>query len=261
MEWSVVLGWITKILWVFVVFMAGLYGSRILAGFARRGLERGKVDVTLTRFLTNVVRYTVMTLVVIACLGAFGIETTSFAALIGAAGLAIGLAFQGTLSSIAAGVMLLVLRPFKVGDTITVSGHTGDVAELGLFTTELDTPDNHRISIPNSKVFGADLVNYSTHGKRRVNVDVGTDYGADLDQVMEVLFEAARSVPDTLGEPQVVMTAMGASSVDWQVRVFCDPKDYFGKLHQLHKATKEHLDKAGIGIPFPQMDVHLDKAA
>lgn len=258
-DWGAVLKWIMDVVWVGAIFVVGLWASKFLARMAQKGMEKSGVDVTLTRFVGNVIRWTVIILVGIACLGAFGIETTGFAAMVGAAGLAIGLAFQGTLSSVAAGVMLLVLRPFKVGDTITVAGHTGDVEELGLFTTVLRTPDNHAIIVPNSAVFGADMVNYSTNGHRRVSIDVGTDYGADLDECIKVLTAAAKTIEDVREDVEVALVGLGASSIDWQVRVYCKPEDYFAKCHQLAKAAKEHLDAAGIGIPFPQMDVHLDR--
>ncbi len=241
--------------------IALIFVGRIVAAFAGRWAEglarRSKTDETVSRFIGKAARAVVMLLVVLSALGIFGIETTSFAAVIGAAGLAIGLAFQGTLSSIAAGVMLLTLRPFKVGDLITVGGYHGMVFEIGLFTVSLDTWDNLRIVLPNNEVFGKPLENHTHHERRRVEVDVGVDYGADLKKTEEVILAACATISDTLDEPQAYLMGLGASSVDWQARVWVAPERYLGVRAELTAAVKNHLDEAGLTIPFPQMDVHL----
>lgn len=257
MTTATVLAFATKILWVIAVFVAGLYGSKILANLARRAMERARLDVTLTRFATNLVRWAVLVLVGIACLGAFGIETTSFAALIGAAGLAIGLAFQGTLSSVASGVMLLILRPFRVGDVVTLGGQTGIVQEIGLFSTRLYAFANHILILPNKQVFDAPIENKTFEGMARVDVAVGTDYGADLDRVREVLLAAISDIEGS-ERPQVYLKELGGSSIDWSVRLWTEPANYLGLRDKMTLATKKALDAADIGIPFPQMDVHLD---
>ncbi len=257
-SWSLVLEWILEVAWVAAVFVGGLYASKFLSNLVRRALERNKVDVTLTRFLGNVVRWGVLVMVGVACLGAFGIETTSFAAMIGAAGLAIGLAFQGTLSSVAAGVMLLILRPFKVGDVVGIAGQTGIVEEVGLFTTVLYSFANHKLILANKDVFGSPIENKTFDDMARVDVDVGTDYGADLDQVRAVLLKALEEIED--GErPQVYLKALGGSSIDWSVRKWTEPRNYLALRDKMTLATKKALDAADISIPFPQMDVHLDK--
>lgn len=257
MNTSVVLAFAIKVLWVIGVFVAGLYGSKIVAGLARRGLERARIDVTLTRFVTNLVRWSILVLVAIACLGAFGIETTSFAALVGAAGLAIGLAFQGTLSSVASGVMLLVLRPFKVGDVVTLNGQTGIVEEIGLFTTRLLAFANHTLILPNKQVFDAPIENKTFDGMARVDVDVGTHYGADLDQTRAVLIGALTGLS---GErPDVYLKALGPSSIQWSVRLWTTPENYLGLRDAITLAVKKALDAAAISIPYPQMDVHVDQ--
>ena len=193
-------------------------------------------------------------------MGVFGIETTSFAAVIGAAGLAIGLAFQGTLSNFAAGMMLLIFRPFKVGDVVTVDGHTGKVAELELFTTELTTPDNRRLIVPNNKIFGSTIENITHHPIRRVDVPVGVDYTAGIDQVREILEQVPPRIPGVLEDPsyQIFLKELGASSVDWVVRVWCKTEDFWDVHQATIRSTKMALDAEGIGIPFPQLDVHLD---
>lgn len=241
-----------------------LFVANIVASWTRRltarALARAKLDETLAKFFSNAARYVVLVVAVVAALGVFGIETTSFAAVLGAAGLAIGLAFQGSLSNLAAGVMLLAFRPFKVGDVINAGGATGKVDEIELFTTRLVTPDNRLIILPNSSVFGGKIENVTAFDTRRVNVDVGTDYGADLQKVREVLEKVANSVEGRIDEPasQVYLLSLGASSIDWTVRVWCKTEDFWGVQERLTNDVKKALDDAGIGIPFPQTDIHLD---
>jgi small conductance mechanosensitive channel len=185
---------------------------------------------------------------------------TGFAAVIGASALAVGLAFQGSLSNFAAGVMLLVFRPFKVGDVVNVAGQTGKIDEIGLFTTTMDTADNRRLILPNGSVFGAVIENISYHDTRRLDVAVGSEYPADLDRTREVLLRAARSLPTVLADPEpaAVLLELGDSSINWSVRVWVNAADYWPTRDALTRAVKLALDEAGIGIPFPQMDVHLD---
>jgi small conductance mechanosensitive channel len=226
-----------------------------------RALERAKFDATLTKFFARVAKITILVLAVLACLNYFNFETTSFAAILAAAGFAIGLAFQGSLSNFSSGIMLLVFRPFRVGDAVNVAGQLGIVHEIELFTTTMDTFDNRRIIIPNGEIFGATIENITFHPKRRVDVPVGTAYDANLDKVRQVLEKAAESVPGRLeDEPtQVVLLELGASSIDWQVRVWAPTKDYFPVKEAAIRAVKMALDEAGISIPFPQMDIHYDK--
>jgi small conductance mechanosensitive channel len=226
----------------------------------RRTLERVKFDETLTFFLAKLVRWGILTLVAVMCLSKFGVETASLAAVIGATGLAVGLAFQGTLSNFAAGAMLLIFRPYKVGDTVVVAGHTGTVDEIELFTTTLDTPDKRRVIIPNSSIFGAVIENHTYHAMRRFETAVGTAYGADIDQTRTALERAVRTVPIVLPEPvaEVLLTALGASSVDWTIRGWAR-RDSLGQARQaVIRAVKMELDRAGVGIPFPQMELHFD---
>lgn len=236
-----------------------------VAGWARRALRRGlgstKFDPTLGKFLSNVARWVILTLAVIACLGTFGVQTTSFAALVGAVGLAVGLGFQGTLGHLASGVLLLVFRPFRVGDMVNIAGTLGKVNEIDLFMTELDTPDGKRVIIPNNKIFGGVIENITHHPRRRVEVAVGVAYEADLDETRAVLERAVREIPGALPDPapEVVLQELGSSSVNWQLRVWA-PRDDFLKIRQVTtRAAKVALDNAGITIAFPQMDVHLYK--
>lgn len=238
----------------------------LAAGWARRvttrGLQRASFDATLTKFFATLARYTVLIVAVLAVLGIFGVQTTSFAAVIAAAGLAIGLAFQGTLSSFSAGVMLLTFRPFKVGDFVEVGGESGTVFEIELFTTQLDTPDNRRLIIPNSSVFGSTIENVTYHPIRRVDVAVGTDYPADLAATRQVLeAAAARHHQEIEGkDPQVMLLELGDSAISWTVRVWAKTEDYWTVRDALTTDVKNSLDDAGIGIPYPQMDIHMDGA-
>lgn len=249
-----------KVVGVLVLFYVAYRLAGVAGRVVTKKLEARDFDATLSRFFGTMLRWTIVIIAALGCLGVFGVETTSFAALIAAAGLAIGLAFQGTLSNFAAGVMLLVFRPFTIGDVITAAGHTGKVNELGLFVTTIDTPDNRRIILPNSSIFGSTIENITFHDKRRVDVAVGTDYSEELGKVRSILEEAAKSVEGGLSdpEPQIFLVSLGASSIDWQVRVWCDTADYFTIWERTTQATKAALDKANIGIPFPQMDVHFD---
>lgn len=241
------------------LFVAWLVASWV-RGTVRRGLERANFDLTLTKFFSNLARYTVLILALLSCLGVFGVDVTSFAAVLAAAGFAIGLAFQNSLSNFSSGVMLLTFRPFKVGDVVSVAGHTGIINEIELFTTYLDTFDNRRIIIPNSQVFDSTIENISFHDTRRVDVNVGTDYGADLDQTRQILEGVVEGIEAKLPDKdtQVVLLELGDSAISWQVRVWVKASDLWPTKELLTRNIKVALDNAGIGIPFPQMDVHLD---
>jgi len=242
---------------LFLAWMIAGWLSRTML----RALERRKFDATLSRFFAKLVRYAILVAAILSVLGIFGIQTTSFAAIIGAAGLAIGLAFQGTLSSFAAGVMLLIFRPFKVGDYVTVNGQSGTVKEIELFTTCLTTVDNRVIILPNSQVFGHTIENFTANDTRRVDISVGVAYGADLDQTRTVLEAAVKTIPRSLHDPapQVFLSSLGASSVNWALRVWTRTEDYWVVYEDTIKVTKQALDSAGLSIPFPQMDVHFDQ--
>lgn len=248
---------------VLVAFLA--FAGWIVAGFASRmvqgALQRAKLDVTLSLFFAKMSRWLVLLLTFLAILNTFGIETTSLAAVIGATSLAIGLAFQGTLANFAAGVMLLIFRPFKVGDTVEVNGTRGKVTEIELFTTSLDTPDNRRFIVPNGNIFGTTIENVTHHTTRRCDVAVGVCYSADIDHTKVVLTEAIQGIEGVLNDPEpvVYLVELGASSVDWSVRTWCKTSDYWTVRERLTRAVKMSLDNAGISIPFPQMDVHLDQ--
>ncbi|MCP3981093.1 MAG: mechanosensitive ion channel [bacterium] len=242
-----------------VVWIAGGWARRAV----NRGLARSSFDPTLGKFFANMARWVVIIAGLLGVLGYFGIETTSFAAIFAGAGLAIGMALSGTLGNFASGIMLLVFRPFEVGHVIRASGEIGKVFEIGLFNTTLDTPDNRRIIMPNGIVAGGTIENVSHHETRRVDVAVGTDYTADLDRTRQVLEQAARALSQRLPDedPAIVLSELGGSSIDWVVRVWVKADDYWPAKDALTRAVKVALDDAKIGIPFPQMDVHVDQVS
>lgn len=263
MDFSMILNkYVIPVVGVIAVLLIARWAAAWAGRIVEKGLVKSKFDETLTKFFANMTRWTILVVAILACLNYFGFQTTSFAAIIGGATLAIGLAFQGSLANFASGVMLLVFRPFGVKDVVKIAGETGKIDEIGLFTTTIDTTDNRRIIIPNKSVFGSTIENVTFHPKRRVDVNVGCDYGADLDQCREVLMQAIKATKNGLEEPApaVVLTGLGGSSVDWQVRLWCDTPNYFAVKDELTVQVKKHLDAANIGIPFPQMDVHLDGA-
>jgi small conductance mechanosensitive channel len=243
-----------------ILIVAVLIGAGWLRRMTERALTRARVETTLTRFLSNLVRYFVLIAGGIAILGTLGVETTSFAAALAAAGFAIGMALSGTLSNVAAGIMLLFFRPFKAGDAVVVNGMTAKVYQINLFNTELDTFDNRRIIMPNSSVFNNTIENISYHKTRRVDVTVGTTYASDIDQARAVLTRTVKAVQGGLADPEpvVVLTEMGSSSINWAVRVWVKSEDFWDVRDRLTRDIKVALDQAKIGIPFPQMSVHLD---
>ncbi|MCR9218235.1 MAG: mechanosensitive ion channel [bacterium] len=246
---------------VLILVIAWIVAGWVAARIRNRGEKSKRLDTTLSLFFSNMARWAILALGVITAIGILGIPTASFAALIAAAGLAVGLALQGSLGNFASGVMLLIFRPFKVGDYINAAGTAGTVKEIQLFATILDTPDNRRLIVPNGEVFGSTIENVSFHETRRVDVAVGTDYGADLDEVRAVLTRAAEALPQKLADKDVaiVLQELGDSSIGWSVRAWVNAADFWPAKDELTRLTKKHLDDAKIGIPFPQMDVHLDK--
>jgi small conductance mechanosensitive channel len=249
-----------RAIYVLVLLTLAWTLSSWAASVVRAALTRVKFDETLTLFMSTLVRWTILLLAALSCLSYFGVQTTSFAALIGAAGLAIGLAFQGTLSNFAAGAMLLIFRPYKVGDMVNVANYTGKVAEIELFTTAIDTTDNRRVIVPNSSIFGAVIENITYHPVRRIDIPVGTAYSADIDQTRAVLDRAVRSVALVVPAPapEVILTDLGASSVNWQVRGWAKRESFGDAKQAIIRAVKMELDAARISIPFPQLDLHLD---
>ena len=243
-----------------VIIVVSLFIAGRVRSIVAKTMRKARVDETLGSFFSQLARWAIIAIGLVSAIGYMGVPTASFAAVIGGASLAIGLAFQGSLGNLAAGVMLLVFRPFKIGDVVQVGGITAKVTQIDLFTTMLDTPDNRRIIMPNGNIFGNEIENITYHPTRRVDVSVGTEYPADLDRVREVLMGAAKSVEGGLSDPEpvVYLKEFGASSIDWAVRVWANTPDFWAVKERLTRQIKYDLDKADIGIPFPQMDVHID---
>jgi len=243
--------------------IAVLLVGRMVAGIVRRAiartLERRKVDVTLIPFATGLAYYFVLTVVVIAVLSLFGIETTSLVAVLGAAGLAVGLALQGTLSNFAAGVMLLVLRPFRAGDVVEAAGQLGKVESIGIFSTTLNTPDNVRVIIPNSAVFAGTIKNVTANDTRRNDFVFGISYGDDVGRAIEAIDGVLRADDRVLGDPApaVFVLELADSSVNLAVRPWCATPDYLPLRGDLVRAVREALVGAGCSIPYPQQDLHV----
>ena len=255
---DMVAAWGLKVLGAIVVFVIG----RIVAKWARRAmtrvLKKSNLDDTLVPFLTGMTYYLLMAFVVVAVLGMMGIQTASMIAVLGAAGLAVGLALQGTLGNFASGVMLLVFRPFRVGDFIEAAGTAGSVEAISIFTTQLNTPDNVRIVIPNSAVWGSTIKNYAVNDTRRIDLVAGISYDDDIGlaiRTIEQMLQDPRVLKDPA--PMVAVSELGDSSVNLVVRPWCNRGDYWGLRCDLTRKIKEDLEKAGCSIPYPQQDVHM----
>lgn len=244
---------------VFMGYFVASYLSRLVS----RPICK-RVDETFGRFVGKAIFYTIMLGVITSVASKLGADLGGLAAVVAAAGFAVGLAFQGTLSNFAAGVLMIVFRPFKVGDVVNVSGVTGKVNEIDLFTTTLDTPDNRRLIIPNSSISSATIENISFHAHRRIEVVVGVDYDASIDATRTALQEAVDVfVRETIhGEGRgsaVVLSNLGDSAVEWKVRMWVNSGEFWPMQESLTGEVKRQLDAVGIGIPYPQMDVHLNR--
>jgi small conductance mechanosensitive channel len=249
------------ILALMVAYFVAKFASRIFATPIRE-----RVDETLGKFIEKLVFYAIMVATIVGVISSLGVNVTSFAAVLAAAGFAIGLAFQGTLSNFAAGILLLVFRPFKVGDRVVVAGVTGVVHEIDLFCTAIDTTDNRRIIVPNSSIAGNTIENMTHHAHRRIEVGVGIAYECDLAVSRKALMQAVESIEEftVTGENrdcQVIMMNLGPHSVDWIVRAWVNTPDVNLVKELLTAAVKDHLDAAGLKIPFPQLDIHWQSVA
>lgn len=250
--------WIVGTVVVLLIFVGGWIVSKWTHALMIRALRRSKLDESLARFLASLAQYAVLAAAIIMALAKVGLETTSLVALLASAGLAIGLALQGSLSHFASGVMLLVFRPFTINDYVEAGGKSGTIDEIGLFATTMITPDNHRVTIPNSSITGGPIINFTVMGKRRAVIKVGVAYGADVDRVVELLTEAVDAVPAVMDDPAptVVFVDLGASSLDFDVRVWAPNDTFFPMQHAVRKAIYDKLNGAGIDIPFNQVVVH-----
>jgi small conductance mechanosensitive channel len=248
-----------KIIAAVVIVVVGLWISKIIKNCFVKTLQKKEVDPTLVGFFASMLHGGLVIFVVISAISKLGVQTTSFVAVIGAAGLAVGLALQGSLSNFAAGILLILFKPFKVGNFVKAGGEAGVIVEVGIFTTEMKTPDNVQIIIPNSTIMGSAITNVSAHPTRRIDMSLGVGYGDDLNKaklIMEDLLAADKRV---LKDPAVMIAVanLGDSSVEFVVRPWVNSSDYWAVKSDFIKAVKEKFDAEGISIPYPQSDVHL----
>jgi len=254
-----VVPWVINIVFALGIFIVGRWVVRALAGVLKRMLIKAKMDDILVDFICAIARTALLLFVIIAALEQLGVDTTSLIALLGAAGLAVGLALQGSLSNFAAGVMLIVFRPFKAGDFVEAGGTTGVVENISIFSTTMRTGDNREVVVPNGGIYGSNITNYSARETRRIDLVFGIGYGDDIrkarDIILEVLNQDERILKDP--EPVVAVGELGASSVDFVVRPWVATADYWNVRWDLLEKIKLAFDANGISIPFPQRDVHL----
>ena len=252
-------GYIEGIAFALLIFIIGWIISKWVNKLVNGTLtKKMNVDVALGRFLGNIAQYAVLAMAIIAALGKVGVQTTSLVAIFASAGLAVGLALQGSLSNFASGVMILFFKPFDLEDVITAGGTTGAVKDIGIFATTFANPGNDKIIVPNSKVIGGTIINHTTKGTRRATIDAGVAYGSDLKEVMQVLEKAAKRSDLVLADPPpaVAFTEMAASSINFQVHVWTNAADYLGAIHNVRSAIYDDLNSAGIDIPFDQVVMH-----
>jgi len=266
MEWVVnnqglIINYGMNILSAIVTLFIGMMVARLISGGVKKVLLKRKLDSTISDFVSHMVQYVIVAFVVIAALSRIGVETTSFVAIIGAAGLAIGLALQGSLSNFASGVLIIALRPFKAGEYIDAAGIAGVVESVQIFSTTLTTVDNKFVVVPNSAILAGNIINYSRKETRRIDLVIGVSYNADLAKTKAVLEAVVKANEGVLKSPapQIAVAELADSSVNLVVRPWVRGDNYWPVRFELMEAIKIGLDEAGIEIPFPQMDVHVDK--
>jgi small conductance mechanosensitive channel len=256
-EWAALYG--MKVIAALVILIIGRWVAKGIRGFLRRLLTRKEVDPTIISFTTSLVYVALLIFVVVAALSQLGVQTTSFVAIIGAAGLAVALSLQGSLSNFAAGFLMLIFRPFTVGDYIEGAGAAGIVEETGIFKTQLKTPDNKVIFIPNAKLMDDNITNYTKKDTRRVDMTFGVGYEDDLQKVRQVLQEIVDGDQRILRDPapMILVQELADSSVNFAVRAWVKTPEYWNVYFDTMENVKKRFDAEGISIPFPQRDVHL----
>ena len=244
-----------------VIFYVGRIAVSLVVRGLRKIMQRQEVDRTLETFVCNLVRIALLVVVIIAAISQLGIQTTSFIAIFGAAGLAVGLALQGSLSNFASGVLIVLFRPYKVGDYVEAAGIAGTIQQVQILTTILTTPDNKQIIVPNSQIMDSIITNYSANDTRRVDMVVGVSYDDDLDEVRRTIQDLIAKENRILQEPEctIAVSALADSSVNFVIRPWVRAEDYWGVTFDLTEAIKKRFDKEGISFPFPQQVVHLRK--
>ena len=256
-----VIPWGIKIIIALAIFYVGRMVVGLIVRVAGRVLRAQEVDEMLVRFVMSIVRWLLLLFVIIASLSQLGIDTTSLIALLGAAGLAVGLSLQSSLSNFASGVMIIVFRPFQKGDFVEAGGATGVIDNITIFTTTMTTPDNKEIIIPNGSVMGGNITNFSARPTRRVDMVFGISYDDDIRQAKALLNEIIAADTRVLAEPAptIVVGELADSSVNFLVRPWVNAADYWGVYWDTTEAVKLKFDAAGLSIPYPQMDLHIDK--
>lgn len=250
-----------KLILAIAVYIIGKWLANLIANGLEKGMSAKNVDPTVARFTRNIAYYALFVMVIVAAMGQLGVQTASFVAIVGAAGLAVGFALQGSLANFAAGVLLILFRPFKAGDFIEAGGASGVVKEISIFSTILTTGDNKVVVIANNAVMGGNITNYSALPTRRVDLVVGVGYGADLALVKKTLQELVDADDRVLKDPgtTIAVSELADSSVNLVFRPWVKSSDYWGVFFDMNERIKVRFDELGIEIPFPQMDVHLDK--
>jgi len=248
-----------KILAGLAILVIGRWVAKRLTNVVRRLMTRAKVDDMLVRFVGNLTYAVLLTFVILAAVGQLGVQTTSFIAVLGAAGLAVGLALQGSLGNFAAGVLIILFRPYRTGDYVEAGGISGVVEEVQIFTSVLVTPDNKKIIVPNGQIMGGTITNYSAKEQRRVDLIAGVSYSDDLDKVKGVLQDIIGADGRIFNDPAptIAVLALADSSVNFAVRCWVKTADYWAVFFDLNEQIKKRFDAEGINIPFPQRDVHL----
>jgi small conductance mechanosensitive channel len=256
-----VIPWGIRLLFALAIFIIGRMVVSGVVGFVRKVLHTRGMDEILVSFLTSIIRWVLLLFVIIAALSQLGVDTTSLIALLGAAGLAIGLSLQSSLSNFASGVMLIIFRPFTKGDFVEAGGATGIIEKINIFTTTMTTPDNKEVIVPNGAVIGNNITNYSARATRRVDMVFGISYDDDLLKAKQLLEEIIAADERVLKDPAPVIAlgALNDSSVDFLVRPWAKSEDYWAVMWDTTEQVKLRFDEAGISIPYPQMDVHFDK--
>ena len=250
-----------KIVVAVAIFLIGKWLAKRIADFAERRMSSNSVDVTISKFVKNILYYILMIVIIIAALGQLGIQTASFVAIVGAAGLAVGLALQGSLSNFASGVLLILFRPIKVGDFAEVAGVAGSIHEISIFATTILTGDNKTITVSNTAVMGGNITNYSTQATRRVDIVVGVSYNANIQQVKNELQALADADTRILKDQEVIIgvSELADSSVNLVFRPWVKSADYWPVMFDLNEKIKNRFDEVGIGIPYPTMDLNVTK--
>jgi len=252
-----------KIIGALLIFFVGKAIAKSLRTLLEKGMIHQRVEITLVEFAGSAIYYGLMAVIILAAMSNLGIETTSFMAILGAAGLAIGLALKDTLANIGSAVTILLFRPFKVGDYINAGGAEGVVDKISLFTTTISPVDNRLIIVPNAAITAGNITNFSSKPVRRVDHTVGIGYDDDIKKAKDVMYEVIKKSAHTISDPEplVAVTELGDSSVNFTVRAWVKSADYWSAYFELIEEIKLALDEAGISIPYPQMDVHMDKEA